>query len=303
MYKGACVALVTPFKNGRVDESKVRELVRFHIAGRTSAIVPCGSTGESATLSHEEHRRLVEIVVKEARGRIPVIAGTGSNSTAETLDLTRHAKKAGANAALVIVPYYNKPTQRGMIEHFSLVARSVSLPMIIYNIPGRTGVNMLPATLLEIVRRNKNIVGVKESSANLDQVSEIACALQSRADFSILSGDDSLTLPILSVGGRGVISVLANISPRDVQDLCLAVEDGNLARAREIHVRTFPLTKALFLETNPAPIKTAMEALKMCSAEMRLPMCAVSPENKKEILKALSDYGLRKNPLKEAESW
>ena len=294
MFKGSCVALVTPFKRGKADEKNIRELVRFHIAHRTSAIVPCGSTGESATLSHEEHRRVVEIVVQEARGRIPVIAGTGSNSTAETLALTRHAKETGADAALVIVPYYNKPTQQGMIEHFSLVARNVSIPVLVYNIPGRTGVNMLPSTLVKIVRKNKNVIGVKESSGNLDQVSEIACALKDHENFSILSGDDSLTLPILSVGGKGVISVLANIAPGDVQELCQSFDQRNFARARELHLKTFPLVKNLFIETNPAPIKTAMEVLGMCSSGMRLPMCALMPENKKKLLQAVKDYGLRK---------
>lgn len=294
MFSGSCVALVTPFKNGSVDEKKLRELVEFHAANKTSAIVPCGSTGESATLTYEEHHQVIEIVVHQAKRRIPVIAGTGSNSTAETIELTRHAKESGADAALVIVPYYNKPTQQGMIEHFSAVAQQVSIPIIVYNIPGRTAVNMLPATLGALVKKHKNIVGVKESSGNLEQVSEIACALKDQKNFMLLSGDDSLTLPILSVGGKGVISVLANIAPRDVAELCSSYLKGNLKRAQALHLKMFPLVKALFIETNPAPIKTAMEVLGLCSSELRLPMCALQPENRKKLIKELKNYGLLK---------
>ena len=273
MFKGSCVALVTPFKNGRVDESKLRELVDFHVKAGTSAIVPCGSTGESATLSHAEHIRVVEVVVRASRGRIPVIAGTGSNSTTETVSLTRRAKAAGADAALVIVPYYNKPSQEGMVQHFTAVAQAVSLPLFIYNIPSRTGVNLLPATLARIAAANRNIAGVKESSGNLEQISEVAHLFASRKDFTLLSGDDSLTLPVLAVGGRGVISVLANIAPKDVQELCTSALGGDWAKARRLASKAFPLVRALFVETNPAPVKTAMEHLKLCSGEMRLPMC------------------------------
>ncbi len=295
MFTGSCVALVTPFKNGKVDEKKIRELVDFHVEHRTSALVPCGSTGESATLTYAEHYRVIEIVVKHARGRIPVIAGTGSNSTAEAVMLTRHAKTVGADAALVIVPYYNKPTQEGMIAHFSHIAKTVAIPIIIYNIPSRTGVNLLPSTLVKIVEKNKNIVGVKESSQNLEQVSEITAALAHRDDFSVFSGDDSLTLPILAVGGKGVISVAANIIPRDVQDLCLAFSSEDLDRARQLHQKMVPLIKALFIETNPAPIKAAMEHLGICSSEMRLPMSPLLPENKAKLLIALKQYGLRRS--------
>ncbi len=294
MFTGSCVALVTPFKNGKVDEKKLRDLVEFHVAHGTSALVPCGSTGESSTLSYSEHNRVIEIVVKQSRGRIPVIAGTGSNSTAEAVEITRFAKSAGADAALVIVPYYNKPTQEGMIEHFNFVAKSVSIPIIIYNIPGRTGVNLLPSTLAKIVKKNKNIIGIKESSGNLDQVSEIACEMSGNKDFTLLSGDDSLTLPILSVGGKGVISVLANILPGDIQKLCSTAMSGDYSEARLLHNKMFPLMRTLFVETNPAPLKAAMEFLGMCASELRLPMCPVRPESKAKVIAALKNYGLRK---------
>lgn len=294
MFKGSCVALVTPFKNGEVDEKKLCELVEYHIAHKTSALVPCGSTGESATLTHKEHHRVTELVVQQARKRIPVIAGAGSNSTREAISLTLHAKESGADAALVIVPYYNKPTQQGMIEHFCAVAKNVSIPIIVYNIPGRTAVNMNPATLTALAKKHKNIIGVKESSGNLDQVSEIASLLKERRDFVILSGDDSLTLPILSVGGKGVISVLANIAPKDVQELCTLTLQGNLKKAQALHLKMFPLIKALFLETNPSPIKEAMKILGLCSSEVRLPLCPLQPENKKKLIKELKSFGLLK---------
>lgn len=294
MLSGSCVALVTPFKDGVLDEKKLRALVEFHIANKTSAIVPCGTTGESATLTYEEHHRVIDIVIQQVKKRIPVIAGTGSNSTAETIELTRHAKESGADAALIIVPYYNKPTQRGMIEHFSAVLQNVSLPIIIYNIPGRTGVNMTPSTLIQIAKRHKLVVGVKEASGILDQSTEIAVGLKDRTDFSILSGDDSLTLPIMSVGGKGVISVLANIVPKDVAELCSSYLGGNSKRAQELHFKMYPLVKALFIETNPEPIKTAMEILGLCSSEMRLPMCAISEDSKKKLTAELKNYGLIK---------
>ena len=294
LLSGSCVALVTPFKNGSVDEKKLRDLVEFQIANKTSAIVPCGTTGESATLTHEEHARVIEIVIHQARQRVRVVAGTGSNSTAEALNLTRHACDAGADAALVIVPYYNKPTQEGMFEHFSAVARNVPIPICIYNIPGRTGVNLLPSTLERLVVKNKNIVSVKESSGNLEQVSEILRRLQGHKNFSLLSGDDSLTLPILSVGGRGVISVLANIAPKEVASLCNYFKQGKIAEAQKLNLKMLTLTKTLFLETNPAPVKSAMEILGMCSAEMRLPMVPISDETKKILTQELKNYGLKK---------
>src|SRR5581483_2411889 len=216
---GSCVALVTPFREGRVDEDKLRELVDFQISNHTAGIIPCGTTGESATLTYEEHHRVVEVVIEQARGRVPVIAGTGSNSTHEALELTQHAASAGADACLVVVPYYNKPTQKGLFEHYSALAKAVDIPLIIYNIPGRTGINMQVSTMVDLARRFESIVGVKESTGNLDQTTELAAALRDRKDFAIFSGDDSLTLPILAAGGKGVISVLANIAPRDTAEL------------------------------------------------------------------------------------
>ncbi|MBI2119324.1 MAG: 4-hydroxy-tetrahydrodipicolinate synthase [Elusimicrobia bacterium] len=291
MFYGSCVALVTPFKDDGIDEEKLKELVHYHIENKTEGLVPCGSTGESATMTHKEHARVIEIVVKEAGKKIPVIAGTGSNSTQETIELTQHAKEAGADASLLIVPYYNKPTQSGVIQHFSAVCKKVSLPIIVYNIPGRTGINMLPSTLIQLVEKNKNIVGIKESSGNLDQVSEIAASLKDRENFTILSGDDSLTLPILSVGGKGVISVLANIAPKDTYDLCSFFKQGQLEKAQKIHYKMFPLMKALLLETNPIPIKTAMGILGICSSNFRLPLCAMDEKNKEKLIEELKNVG------------
>lgn len=290
MFEGSCVALVTPFKDGAIDDRKLAELVEFQIAGGTAAIVPCGTTGESATLSHKEHNEVVEKVIAFARKRVRVIAGTGSNSTREAIELTRHAKAAGADGALLITPYYNKPTQRGLVDHFRAIARAVDLPQILYNVPGRTGVNMLPSTIIELARSEKNIVGVKEATGNIDQSTEIAEALGD--DFTILSGDDSLTLPLLAVGARGVISVLANLVPKDVAALCAAWKKGDVAEARRLHLKMYPLARALFVETNPIPVKTAMGWLELCSAEMRLPLVPPEKANAEKLEAALRAYGL-----------
>lgn len=293
IFKGSCVALVTPFKNSSVDGKALRELVEFQIANKTAALVPCGSTGESATLSYEEHHEVIEIVVNQTRKRVPVIAGTGSNSTVEAIELTKHAQEVGADAALLIAPYYNKPTQKGLIEHFSAIAKNVSIPQILYNIPGRTSVNILPLTIFELAKRHKNIVGVKESSGNLEQMTEIACLMKENKSFALISGDDTLTLPILSVGGVGVISVLANIVPKDVAELCALHAAGKFNKALALHLKMFPLVKALFIETNPAPVKTAMEILGHCSSELRLPMVPLSAENRKKLTEEMKRYGLK----------
>lgn len=291
MFEGSCVALVTPFKNGEVDEKALAELVEFHVEGGTSCLVPCGTTGESATLSHKEHGHVIDLVVKFARKRIAVMPGTGSNSTREAIELTRHAREAGADGALLIVPYYNKPTPQGLREHFSALAKAVSpLPLVLYNIPGRTGVNMLPNVIIDLARSEKNIVGVKEASGNIDQSSEIVQALG--PSFAVLSGDDSLTLPIMAVGGKGVISVIANILPKDVAAMCSAWKNGDAARARELHLKMFPLVKALFLETNPIPVKAAMGWIGLCSPEMRLPLVPPEKAAGEKLEKALRDYGL-----------
>ncbi len=291
MFSGSFVALVTPFKNGMVNTEALMELVDFQIANKTSGLVPCGTTGESATLSHDEHERVIEMVVRQARRRIPVIAGAGSNSTSESISLTKHAYESGADAVLSIVPYYNKPTQEGIFEHFAAIAKNVPIPIIIYNIPSRTGVNMLPSTLIRLAEKHKNIVGVKESSGNMDQITEILRSMDTKK-FTVLSGDDSLTLPILAEGGKGVISVLANIAPKAVNELYQAFMKGNLKKAQELHYKTYPLIKTLFLETNPAPLKTAMEMMGLCDSEMRLPMCPLSDENKKALAKELRAFGL-----------
>ncbi len=290
MFKGSIVAIVTPFKNDQVDEKTLRKLVDFHIKNGTSAIVPCGTTGESATLNYEEHERVIEVCIEQAEGRIPIIAGTGSNSTQEAIMLTRHAAKAGASASLQVSPYYNKPTQKGLYEHFKAIAEAVDLPMILYNIASRTGVNIEPETIARLARDCKNIVGVKEASGNLEQMSrvKILCG----KDFDLLSGDDVLTLPVLAIGGVGVISVVANIAPRDVATLVNTFQKGDIKQAREIHYRLTPLIKAMFIETNPIPVKTAMGLMKLCEKTLRLPMSEMLPENEKKLKEALRNYGL-----------
>jgi len=290
MFKGSIVAIVTPFKNSKVDEKKLRELIEFQIKNGTSGIVPCGTTGESATLSFQEHERVIEITVEQANKRVPVIAGTGSNSTDEAIMLTKHALEAGADASLQVSPYYNRPTQKGLYEHFKHIADSVNIPIILYNIASRTGVNIEPETIARLASDCKNIQAVKEASGSLDQMSRIKQLCPK--NFVLMSGDDSLTLPILSIGGTGIISVVANIVPRDVADLVIEFQKGNLEKARQLHYRLLPLIKAMFIETNPIPVKTAMGLLKLCEPDLRLPMCAISNENLEKLKKALGDYGL-----------
>lgn len=291
-FQGSIVALVTPFRNGQVDEAKLRELVEFHVAQGTDGIVPCGTTGESPTLTHDEHKRVVEVVVEAARGRIPVIAGTGSNCTAEAIELTRHAERAGAQAALVVNPYYNRPTQDGLYRHFRAVAEATGLPIFVYNIPSRTAVNVETPTLARLARDCRNIVGVKEASGSLDQVSQVISACG--PDFIVLSGDDNLTLPIMAVGGRGVISVIANIVPRETAEMTHAALEGDFKRARELHYRLYPLARAAFLETNPIPIKEAMAMAGMLEPEFRLPLCRMSEANRERLRETLRQYGLVK---------
>jgi len=292
MFKGSIVAIVTPFKNGKVDEKKFRDLIEFQIKNGSAGIVPCGTTGESATLSFDEHDRVIEITIEQVKKRVPVIAGTGSNSTEEAIMLTRHAAGAGADASLQVSPYYNRPTQKGLYEHFKAVADSVNIPIILYNIASRTGVNIESETIAKLAHDCKNILGVKEASGNLDQMSRIRqlCG----QNFDLISGDDSLTLPILSIGGTGIISVVANIVPGDVANLVAEFEKGNLKKAQELHYKLLPLIKAMFIETNPIPVKTAMGLLGMCAPDLRLPMCALAPENLERIKKALKEYGLIK---------
>ncbi|MFQ5803099.1 MAG: 4-hydroxy-tetrahydrodipicolinate synthase [Candidatus Methylomirabilales bacterium] len=288
-FQGSMVAMVTPFRDGRVDEAKIRELVEFHVKNGTDGIIPCGTTGESPTLSHDEHNKVVEATIKAAGGRVPVVAGTGSNSTAEAIELTDHAKKAGADGVLMVCPYYNKPTQNGLIAHYKAVAERVDIPIILYNIPGRTGVNMLPETVATLAVL-PNIVGIKEASGSLDQMTDVIHRCGDR--ITVVSGDDSLTLPLMSVGGKGVISVIANIIPRETAEMSRAALNGDWKRAKEIHLRMFPLGKAMFYETNPIPVKTAMQLLGRLNGELRLPLAPMSQPNREKLEKALKAYGL-----------
>lgn len=289
VLKGSMVALVTPFRDGRIDEKALGELIEFHIKNGTSAIVPCGTTGESATLSYEEHDRVIELTIQKVAGRIPVIAGTGANSTDEAIALTKHARKAGADASLQVSPYYNRPTQKGLFLHFKAIAEAVDMPIILYNIASRTGVNIEPDTFAKLAEV-KNIIGVKEASGSLEQMSRIKRICPE--SFLLISGDDALTLPVMSIGGVGVISVVANIIPRDIADLCAAAGSGDMNRARELHYKTLNLIKAMFIETNPIPVKTAMSLMKMCGGDLRLPMCEISPENREKLVRELKAYKL-----------
>ena len=290
MFKGSMTAIVTPFKNGKVDEKALRDLIEFQIKNGTSGIVPCGTTGESATISFLEHDKVVDITVDQVKKRVPVIAGTGSNSTEEAITMTVHAAEVGADASLQVSPYYNRPTQKGLYEHFKAVADAVKIPIILYNIAGRTGVNIEPETIAQLASDCKNIVGVKEASGNLEQMSRIKALCPK--SFALISGDDGLTLPVLSIGGTGIISVVSNIVPKDVAELVSSFLEGDIKRAQELHYKLLPLVKAVFIETNPIPIKTAMGLLGMCEPDLRLPMCSMMPENLEKLKKALKDYGL-----------
>ncbi len=292
LLSGSMVALVTPFKDGVLDEARLRELVEFQIENGTSAIVPCGTTGESPTLDYDEHKRVIEVVVQTAAGRTSVIAGTGSNSTAEAIMLTKHAEKVGADAALVVVPYYNKPTQEGMIAHFKAIAASVSFPIVIYNIPGRTGVNMLPETVAQL-SSVRNISGIKESTGSLDQASDI----MKLCNIVVLSGDDALTLPLMAIGARGVISVAANIVPKQLSQLVGNALNGNFDAASKIHYQLLPLFRNLFVQTNPVPVKAAMAMMGMISEELRLPLIKLSDSFRPKLKALLEEQGLLRNKV------
>jgi 4-hydroxy-tetrahydrodipicolinate synthase len=289
MFTGSLVAIVTPFKNGRVDERALVDLIEFQIANGTDGIVPCGTTGESATLTHEEHNQVIQLTIEAVRRRVPVIAGTGSNSTAEAIALTRHAQQAGADGALLITPYYNKPTQEGLFRHYKAIADAVELPLVLYNIPGRTSVNMLPATVARLASI-RNIVAIKEGSASLQQVSEIIQACGER--ITVLSGDDPLTLPMMAIGAKGVITVTANIVPRDMAAMVDAFAGAKLDEAMRLHYRLYPLSMALFYETNPIPVKEALAMMGKIQPELRLPLCPMSADNRDKLARALKDYGL-----------
>lgn len=287
--EGPFVALVTPFHNGRVHEKRLRALVRFQVDNGTMGLVACGTTGESPTLSHAEHSRICEIVIEEAKGKVPVVAGTGTYSTAATIEATQKAQELGADMAMVITPYYNKPTQEGLFRHFEAVALAVDLPLMVYNVPARTGVNLQPSTA-ERLSRMDTIVAIKEASGNLDQVSEIVDRCGDRV--RIFSGDDSLFVPILSVGGVGVVSVVGNLVPRDLRALYEAYREKNMSKLQEGHRKLFPLCQAMFYETNPIPVKTALNLLGMDVGDLRLPLVAMSDKNEIKLKEAMKGYGL-----------
>jgi 4-hydroxy-tetrahydrodipicolinate synthase len=280
VFSGCLVAMITPFRDGEVDETALRSLVQFHLKNGTDGLVPCGTTGESVTMSEEEQLRVIQIVIEEVNGRIPVVAGTGTNSTSKTIKLTKEVQKLGADGALVVTPYYNKPTQQGLFLHYEAIAKATDLPLVLYNVPGRTSVNMLPETVARLAKI-PTIAGIKEASGNMDQVSQIVESC--REDFAVLSGDDSLTLPLLALGGVGVISVVGNIAPAAMSELVRAYRAGNTARSRELHYQIFDLCRAMFIETNPIPVKTAAAMLGLCSDEMRLPLCALADGNRKKL--------------------
>src|SRR5947209_9173706 len=288
-FAGVTVALVTPFRNGEVDFDNLRRLVDGHVEQGTDGLAPVGTTGESPTLDHEEHERVIATVVERAAGRLKVMPGTGSNSTREAIRLTRFAQRAGADGALLVGPYYNKPTQEGYYRHFTAVAEAVDLPLILYNIPGRTGSNILPETIARIAEAPR-VVGIKEATGSLDQASQIAAL----CDLTLLSGDDSLTLPLLSVGGRGVVSVVGNVVPRDMKALVSAFEAGKVAEAQRWHRKLFPLCRDLLgVATNPIPLKAAMKLLGRGTGELRLPMCPLDPAGEAKVRKTLVEYGLK----------
>ncbi len=289
MFKGAIVAIVTPFKNGQVDEEALGDLIEFQIANGIDGIAPCGTTGESTTLSHAEHERVIALTVEAVRKRVPVIAGTGSNSTEEALRLTRHAKAVGADGALMVCPYYNRPTQEGLYRHFQTIAEAVSIPVIIYNIPGRTGVNMSPETMARLARIG-NIVGVKEASGSIKQMSDVL-ALCGK-EFTVLSGDDLFTLPLMAMGGHGVISVIANVAPADLAALVDAAAAGDFVEARRLHHKMAPLIDALFVETNPIPVKAALAMMGRIQPEYRLPLCPLAEANEAKLRRVMAQYGL-----------
>ncbi len=289
MFKGAFTALVTPFSDGQIDTQALRDHVDFQIEKGIDGLVPCGTTGEASTLSHDEHIEVVRITVEHAAGRVPVIAGSGSNSTAEALELTKRVKETGANAGLMITPYYNKPTQEGLFQHFSTIAEKVDIPIILYNVPGRTGINMLPDTVARLAAV-PNIVGLKDAAADLKQTSYTRQLVPD--DFVILSGEDTLVYPLMAVGASGVISVTSNILPGEMAELCRRFLEGNMAGAAELHHRLLPMCDALFVETNPIPVKAALAMMGRIKNELRLPLVPISDKGAETVRTAITDFGL-----------
>jgi 4-hydroxy-tetrahydrodipicolinate synthase len=289
MFEGVMTALVTPFQNGEVDEKALGDLVELQIAAGVDGLVPCGSTGESATLSHAEHRRVMEVVVETAAGRVAVVAGTGSNSTQEAIALTGYAVEAGADGALLISPYYNKPTQQGIVAHYQAVARETGLPLLVYNIPGRTASNIQPATLARLAE-NEHVVGVKESCGDLDQIAHVISSCPD--DFAVLSGDDCNVLPLMAIGGHGGISTTSNVAPTPMCELVRSFQSGDTKRARELHYELLPLFDALFCETNPIPVKAALALMGLIGDEIRLPLTPITPHNREHLQAVLKEAGM-----------
>jgi 4-hydroxy-tetrahydrodipicolinate synthase len=290
IFRGTFVAIVTPFTDGQIDEQGLVDLIEFHIANGTHGIVPCGTTGESATMSHEEHHRVVQLTVKTVAGRVPVLAGSGSNSTAEAIELTRHAKESGADGVLMVSPYYNKPSQEGIYQHYRAVAEAVAIPIILYNVPSRTSSNILPATVARLAEV-PGIAGIKEATGDLNQVSEVIRLCPD--DFAVLSGDDFTSMPTVLLGGTGVISVTSNVAPKDMAAMMEAALAGDLARAKELHYRLFPLMQAMFYDTNPVPAKKTLELMgRIKSGAPRLPLAPMNDETLARLKAALTDYGL-----------
>lgn len=288
-FSGAFTALVTPFKNGSVDEKAYRNFIEWQIDQGIHGLVPCGTTGESATLTHEEHERVIEICIDQAKGRVPVLAGAGSNSTMEAISLTRFAKKAGADGALLITPYYNKPTQEGLFLHFKAVAEAVDFPIVLYNVPGRTGCNMLPPTVARLANL-PHIAGIKEATGNLTQVSDVL--EQCPASFSVLSGDDFTALSLMQLGGTGVISVTSNIAPAKMAAMYEAQKAGDVVTARKLHFELAPISRAMFMETNPIPVKTALALMDKMDLEFRLPLCPMQAANAEKLQATLRSSGI-----------
>lgn len=287
MFQGSMVAIVTPFNNGEVDYDALDKLIDFQIENGTDFIVPCGTTGESPTLSHEEHNRVIEFVVEKVAGRAGVIAGSGSNSTREAVSLTKHAREAGADGALVITPYYNKPTQQGLYLHFKEIAEKTDIPLVLYNVPGRTGVKLEPETIADLFELEQ-VAAIKEACGSVDQVNKIL----NLCDITVISGDDMLTLPMMAVGGKGVISVAANIVPQRVNDLVHSALEGRWEEARKIHFELYSLFQMMFLETNPIPVKTSLALMGRVKEEFRLPLCGMDRDHRGRLEGLLRDYGL-----------
>ncbi len=293
MFKGAITAIVTPFmQNGDLDLESLRKLVEFQVKSNIEGIVPCGTTGESPSLNEEEHFEVVRIVIDAANGRVPVIAGAGSNSTEHAIEMTKRAAELGADATLHVCPYYNKPTQEGLYRHFSAIAKATDTPIIIYNIQGRTAVNMETTTLAKLAKEYSNIVGVKEASGNVAQMMDVINELPK--NFSVVSGDDNLTLPLMALGGHGVISVASNIIPNEMHELCEHALNGDFGKAKQMHYELLPLFKGIFIETNPIPIKAALAMKGMIEEAYRLPMCEMKTENKEKLRNILRDLKIIK---------